>query len=67
MNAKDELELHKVSIGNDLGTLIQITAGLDPSDRIVASPPDYVVNGMPASIQPPARSNKNSDTAGDAK
>jgi RND family efflux transporter MFP subunit len=66
VNAKNQLELRKVSIGNDLGNTIEITAGLSPSDRIVSSPPDYVVNGMPASIQsqtgsaPPANSTPNS-------
>jgi len=67
VNAKNQLELHNVSVGNDLGNLIQITGGLSPSDRVVASPPDYVVNGMPASIQPQTSSNKSGDTAGNAK
>jgi hypothetical protein len=31
--------------------MIQIIGGLSPTDRVVASPPDYVVNGMPATIQ----------------
>jgi len=63
VNAKNELELHNVSVGSDLGNLIQITAGLSPSDRVVASPPDYMVNGMPASIQPQT----NSSTTGNSK
>jgi RND family efflux transporter MFP subunit len=51
VNAQNKLELRKVSIGNDLGNQIEITSGLSPSDRIVSSPPDYVVDGMAASIQ----------------
>jgi RND family efflux transporter MFP subunit len=51
VNANNQLELRKVAIGSDLGNMIQITGGLSPTDRVVASPPDYVVNGMPATIQ----------------
>jgi RND family efflux transporter MFP subunit len=51
VNAQNKLERRKVSIGNDLGNQIEITSGLSPSDRIVSSPPDYVVDGMAASIQ----------------
>ena len=56
VNAESQLQLQKVSVGNDLGNLIQITGGLSPADRVVASPPDYVVDGMPASIQPQTNS-----------
>jgi RND family efflux transporter MFP subunit len=52
VNADNRLELRQVSLGNDLGNLIEITSGLKPTDRVVASPPDYVVNGMLASIEP---------------
>lgn len=51
VNANNQLELRKVAIGNDLGNMTEITGGLAPTDRVVASPPDYVVNGMPATIQ----------------
>jgi RND family efflux transporter MFP subunit len=51
VNAKNQLELRKVSIGNDLGNVIQIAGGITASDRVVSSPPDYVVDGMPAAIQ----------------
>jgi RND family efflux transporter MFP subunit len=51
VNGNSQLELRKVAVGNDLGNMIQITGGLAPTDRVVASPPDYVVNGMPATIQ----------------
>ena len=51
VNAQNKLERRKVAIGNDLGDQIEITSGLSPSDRVVSSPPDYVVDGMAASIQ----------------
>jgi multidrug efflux pump subunit AcrA (membrane-fusion protein) len=72
VNAKNQLELRKVAIGNDLGNNMEITSGLSPTDRIVSSPPDYVVNGMPASIQsqtgtaPQAIATSNSATSSSA-
>jgi RND family efflux transporter MFP subunit len=51
VDANNQLELRKVTLGNDLGNRIQITGGLAANDRVVASPPDYVVNGMPSTIQ----------------
>jgi RND family efflux transporter MFP subunit len=57
VDANNRLELRKVTVGNDLGNTIQITGGLATTDRIVASPPDYVVNGMPAAIQSQAGGN----------
>jgi RND family efflux transporter MFP subunit len=60
VNTQNKLELRKVSIGNDLGNQIEITSGLSPSDRIVSSPPDYVVDGMAASIQTQASTDPSS-------
>jgi multidrug efflux pump subunit AcrA (membrane-fusion protein) len=54
VNSSNQVELRKVSIGRDFGNTIEITGGLSASDQIVASPPDYLVNGMRVSIQPPA-------------
>jgi hypothetical protein len=47
--------------------MIQIAGGLTPSDRIVSSPPDYVVNGMPATIQSQASSSASGAAGGQAK
>jgi RND family efflux transporter MFP subunit len=52
INAKSQVELHKVSIGRDFGNNIEITAGLSASDQVVANPPDYLVDGMPVTVQP---------------
>jgi RND family efflux transporter MFP subunit len=49
----NRLSLRKVSIGRDFGNTIEIRSGLSASDRVVATPPDYVVEGMPVSVQPP--------------
>jgi RND family efflux transporter MFP subunit len=47
------VELHKVTIGRDFGNTTEITTGLSPLDRIIANPPDYLVDGMPVSVQNP--------------
>jgi RND family efflux transporter MFP subunit len=54
VNSSNQVELRKVSIGRDFGNTIEITGGLFASDQIVASPPDYLVDGMRVSIQPSA-------------
>jgi RND family efflux transporter MFP subunit len=51
---KKTIELRNVSIGRDFGNTTEITNGLSAQDAIVASPPDYLVNGMPVSVQGPA-------------
>jgi RND family efflux transporter MFP subunit len=51
VNAKRQIELRKVSIGNDYGNTVEITGGITADDDVVADPPDYLVNGMPVAIQ----------------
>jgi RND family efflux transporter MFP subunit len=48
---KNTIELRKVVIGRDFGNTMEITSGLGTQDSVVASPPDYLVNGMPVSVQ----------------
>ena len=50
VNSKNQIELRKVVLGKDLGSSMEITGGITPQDQIVANPPDYLVDGMPASI-----------------
>ncbi len=47
----NRVQLHKVGIGRDLGNTIEITSGLNPLDRLIPNPPDYLVDGMPVSVQ----------------
>ena len=63
VNSSNQLELRKISIARDFGNLIQVTGGLASTDRIVASPPDYVVNGMPANIEQQTSGNANQPPA----
>lgn len=51
VNARNQIELRKVGLGRDLGGTMEITSGISVQDEIVANPPDYLVDGMPASIQ----------------
>ena len=51
VNRKQEIELHKVALGKDLGGTMEITSGITPQDEIVANPPDFLVDGMPVTAQ----------------
>ena len=51
VNQAGQVELRKVALGRDFGTSIEITGGINANDAIMASPPDYLVNGMKVSIQ----------------
>jgi multidrug efflux pump subunit AcrA (membrane-fusion protein) len=51
VTANNTIELRKVIIGRDFGNTTEITNGISPQDAIVASPPDYLVNGMPVTVQ----------------
>jgi len=45
VNADNKIVLKTVTIQRDLGSVIQLGSGLDPTDRVVESPPDGVANG----------------------
>jgi RND family efflux transporter MFP subunit len=51
---KSQIQLHKVSLGRDFGNTIEVMGGVTEADQIVSSPPDYLVDGMPVTVQPPA-------------
>jgi hypothetical protein len=50
-NSNNQIELHKVMLGKDLGASMEVTSGITSQDQLVANPPDYLVDGMPVSIQ----------------
>jgi RND family efflux transporter MFP subunit len=60
VTAKNTVELRKVVIGRDFGNTMEITNGISTQDSVIASPPDYLVNGMAVivqgyiDVQPPA-------------
>jgi RND family efflux transporter MFP subunit len=49
VNQASQVELHSVALGRDFGSTIEVTNGVSSGDAIIASPPDYLVNGMKVS------------------
>jgi multidrug efflux pump subunit AcrA (membrane-fusion protein) len=41
----NRIRLKHIKIERDLGTEVEINAGLDPRDRVVDNPPDSIANG----------------------
>jgi RND family efflux transporter MFP subunit len=58
VNQKNQVELRQVVLGRDFGDTIEVTKGIDASDSVIASPPDYLVNGMKVSVQATSSENK---------
>jgi RND family efflux transporter MFP subunit len=52
VNQNSQVELRKVGLGRDSGNTIEVTSGLNASDSIIATPPDYLVDGMKVVVQP---------------
>ena len=51
VNQNSQVELRKVGLGRDSGNTIEVTSGLNASDSIIATPPDYLVDGMKVVVQ----------------
>lgn len=62
----DRVILKPVVVGQDLGSSIEIASGLSPSDRVINSPPDSIVNGELVRLaqSPGAGAPSGSDRAG---
>jgi RND family efflux transporter MFP subunit len=45
VDAGNRVLLKPVSIGRDLGAVIELTSGLSPNDRVIQNPPDGIGNG----------------------
>jgi RND family efflux transporter MFP subunit len=45
VGADNRVLLKPVSIGRDLGAVIELASGLAPEDRVIQNPPDGIVNG----------------------
>jgi multidrug efflux pump subunit AcrA (membrane-fusion protein) len=58
VNQKSQVELRKVTLGRDFGTTIEVNSGISAGDSIIASPPDYLVDGMKVSVQPASNNAK---------
>jgi RND family efflux transporter MFP subunit len=42
----NRVHLHSVTVGRDLGTTIEISSGLDPTNRVINNPPDSIADGQ---------------------
>jgi RND family efflux transporter MFP subunit len=59
VNSRNQIELHKITLGRDFGNKIEIASGITQKDQIVSSPPDYLVNGMPVNVEKSASADGN--------
>ncbi|MEA3151077.1 MAG: hypothetical protein QOD56_2016 [Gammaproteobacteria bacterium] len=62
VNNRNQIELRKVALGRDFGNTIEIMSGIGAGDRIVASPPDYLIDGMRVVVQPSSNSGNSGKT-----
>jgi membrane fusion protein, multidrug efflux system len=46
LTTDNRVELRKVSLGRDLGAFVEITAGVETTDRLVLNPPDSITAGV---------------------
>ena len=51
--AGDEVTLKPVTVARDLGSSIEIGAGLAANDRVIDSPPDGISDGDPVRVKSP--------------
>jgi RND family efflux transporter MFP subunit len=50
VDANNRVVLKTVSVARDLGKQIEIATGVNPDDRVIASPPDGIASGDPVRI-----------------
>jgi RND family efflux transporter MFP subunit len=53
IDAQGKVKLHAVTLGRNNGTTVEITSGLQSSDRLVLNPPDSLVDGDIVTTQQP--------------
>ena len=53
IDAQGKVKLHAVTLGRNNGTTVEITSGLQASDRLVLNPPDSLVDGDIVTTQQP--------------
>ncbi len=45
MDGSDHVVVKHVAIARDLGPVVELAAGLNPDDRVIANPPDGIITG----------------------
>jgi RND family efflux transporter MFP subunit len=58
VQADGKVDLRKVKLGRDFGQIIEILDGLSPADRVMANPPDSLLNGSSVQIAETPRTEK---------
>ena len=57
-DADNRVVLKNIQLGRDFGTRVEVIAGLDPTDRVIDSPPDWLAQGDSVRVAPtPPRKN----------
>ena len=59
VGADNRVVLKPVSIGRDLGSVIELASGLAPEDRVIQNPPDGIANGTEVRLVAKPRTAKN--------
>ena len=54
VDAGNKAKLVPVTLGRDYGTQVEVVAGLTPSDRVIDSPPDAILDGQTVRIAAPS-------------
>lgn len=54
IDAQGKVTLKAVTLGRNSGTTVEVTSGLQATDRLVLNPPDSLVDGDVVTTQPPA-------------
>jgi membrane fusion protein (multidrug efflux system) len=52
------VKLKRITIGRDLGQVVEISTGLEASDRVIESPPDGLSDGDPVRVVTPPAAKK---------
>jgi multidrug efflux pump subunit AcrA (membrane-fusion protein) len=55
VDADGKVQLKKIIIGEDLGTQLEITSGIDPDDQIIVNPSDSLADGQKVNINTDAK------------
>jgi len=50
LDADNRVRLRPVSIGRDLGSVVEVASGLVSTDRVIENPPDGISNGAPVHV-----------------
>jgi len=58
VDARNHVMLKPVSLGRDLGSVVEIASGITPGERVIDSPPDGIATGDEVKIAAPVLASK---------